>query len=86
MRSPSSVFLGALYVVLLAGSGHAAGPDDPMAPVPPSRYGSIMSGTKSYRPVEPLPWGDVIRRVMPKAKQPDAEQAPQDKQGTKHKH
>ena len=38
---------------------------DPTAPVPPARYESITAGTKSYRPVEPLPWPDVNRRVAP---------------------
>jgi hypothetical protein len=75
------LFLAPFYVAVLAASGHAAGPDDPMAPVPAGRYSSIMSGTKSYRPVEPLPWSDVIRRVMPKAKQSEERQAPQDKSG-----
>jgi hypothetical protein len=82
MHGRSLLFLGGLYVVLLVGSALAAGPADPTAPVPANRYSSIMSGTKSYRPVEPLPWGDVIRRVIPKAKPPQEQQAPQDK----HKH
>jgi hypothetical protein len=38
---------------------------DPGAPVPPVRYESITAGTKSYRPVDPLPWPDVNRRVAP---------------------
>ena len=41
---------------------------NPEASVPPARYSPVISGTKSFRPVEPLPWGDVNRRVMP----PDA--------------
>jgi hypothetical protein len=36
--------------------------------IPPARYSPVLSGSQSYRPVEPLPWGDVNRRVMP----PDA--------------
>jgi len=51
---------------------HAASPDDPGAPAPSARYSPVTSGTKSYRPVEPLPWGDVNRRVTPQAKQPPA--------------
>ena len=43
----------------------ARDPANPAASVPPARYSPIVSGTKSYRPVEPLPWGDVNRRVMP---------------------
>jgi hypothetical protein len=40
-------------------------PDQPVA-VPLTHDNSIMSGTRSYRPVEPMPWGDVNRRVAPK--------------------
>ena len=40
-------------------------PDDP-ARGGPSNYRSITAGTKSYRPVEPLPWGDINRRVAPR--------------------
>lgn len=39
-------------------------PDDP-AIAAPSRYKSITAGTKSYRPVDPLPWGDINRGVAP---------------------
>lgn len=46
----------------------ARDPADPDAGVPPARYSPVISGTKTFRPVEPLPWGDVNRRVMP----PDA--------------
>jgi hypothetical protein len=48
----------------------ALDPANPEAGVPPARYSPVISGTKSYRPVEPLPWGDVNRRVMPKDAQP----------------
>jgi hypothetical protein len=69
-----SLLLGGLLITGFAVGGSAASPDDPRAPVQANRYSPITSGTKSYRPVEPLPWGDVNRRVAPK-------QAPQDKQG-----
>lgn len=46
----------------------ARDPANPNEPVPPAGYRSVVSGTKSFRPVEPMPWGDVNRRVMP----PDA--------------
>jgi hypothetical protein len=39
-------------------------PDKPIA-VPAARYVPLGVGTKSYRPVEPMPWGDVNQRVMP---------------------
>ncbi len=45
----------------------AASPDDPAASVPAERYVGVFKGTRSYRPVEPLPWGDVNRRVDPQA-------------------
>lgn len=41
-----------------------ATPDAPIA-VPSNSYRSIATGIKSYRPVEPLPWGDTNRRVAP---------------------
>jgi hypothetical protein len=75
-------FLAPFYIVVLAVSGHAASPDDPAAAVPANRYSPITLGTKSYRPVEPLPWGDVIRRVMPKAKPREEEPVGQEKQGS----
>lgn len=28
-------------------------------------YEAIYKGTRSYRPVDPMPWGDVNRRVAP---------------------
>jgi hypothetical protein len=40
-------------------------PADPNAPVPPARYAPVIPGTKSYRPVEPVPWGNVNRSVAP---------------------
>jgi hypothetical protein len=39
-------------------------PDQPLAVREP-QYGSVMSGTRTFRPVEPLPWGGVNRRVTP---------------------
>jgi hypothetical protein len=53
-------------LALMAFPAHSASPDAPAAPVPSARYRSVISDTKSYRPVEPLPWGDVNRRVAPK--------------------
>lgn len=59
---------------------------DPSAAVPPSRYSPVISGTKSYRPVAPLPWGDVNRRVMPKDAQPPGAGtvAPKERSGKPH--
>lgn len=46
-------------------------PDDPVA-VRPFRYAPVTSGAQSYRPIEPMPWGDVNRRVAPKGSLPGA--------------
>jgi len=78
---------GALLVLITV--VHAASPDDPGAPAPSARYRPVTSGTKTYRPVEPLPWGDVNRRVAP---QPQQAPAGKDKgttpgqAGPQHKH
>lgn len=34
-----------------------------------ARYSSVTAGLQSYRPVDPLPWGDVNRRVSPQSGQ-----------------
>lgn len=47
-------------------SAVARDPADPDAVIPPARYSPVLSGSQTYRPVAPLPWGDVNRRVMPK--------------------
>ena len=39
-------------------------PDDPVK-VRPYQYDPITRGNQSYRPIDPLPWGDVNRRVAP---------------------
>jgi hypothetical protein len=57
-----------LLTWLSAASAVASDPANPDAAIPPARYSSVLSAGQSYRPVEPLPWGDVNRRVMP----PDA--------------
>jgi hypothetical protein len=65
----------AAWIVLVAISiapAMARDPADPGANVPQTRYSPVISGTKSYRPVEPMPWGDVNRRVTP----PDARSTP----------
>lgn len=68
------LLLSGLLVMAFVPGGQAASPDDPGAPVKADRYSPVTSGTKTYRPVEPMPWGDVNRRVAPK-------QAPKDTQG-----
>ena len=56
-------------------------PDDPEAGGS-SPYQSITAGTTSYRPVEPLSWEDLNRRVAPKGALPPKEQpAPNGKDG-----
>ena len=51
-REPSWPYAGAM-------------PDEPIA-VPAARYVPLGADTKSYRPVEPMPWGDVNQRVAPR--------------------
>ena len=46
-----------LLLAPTASPAKAASPDDPAAPVPAERYVGVLKGTRSYRPVEPLPWG-----------------------------
>ena len=76
VSSMRSIFLILLAVACLtSGFGDsevpawAATPDDPGAKVPPARYSSVMAGTKAFRPVEPMQWGEVNRRVAPKPPQ-----------------
>lgn len=47
-------------------------PSDPGERVPRSTYRSVTEATKSFRPVAPLSWEEMNRRVMPrpKAEQP----------------
>ncbi len=53
-------------------------PNQPVA-VPYAHYGSVMSGTRSFRPVEPLPWGNVNRSVAPEEQStPPADSKPAD--------
>ena len=35
-------------------------------------YDPVDKGTRSYRPVDPMPWGDVNRRVAPEGALPSA--------------
>lgn len=39
-------------------------------------YEAINAGTRSYRPVDPMPWGDVNRRVAPAAVTPPVAPSP----------
>lgn len=73
-----------LLTLVLVSPAMARDPANPGASVPRAGYSPIGSGTKSYRPVEPLPWGDVNRRVMPRDAQPAPDQgkaAPKSKEG-----
>jgi hypothetical protein len=71
-----SFFLGGLLFTRVIAGAQAASPDDPAAPVKANRYSPVTLGTRSYRPVEPLPWGDVNRRVAPRQKPKDKQGAP----------
>lgn len=52
---------------------HSGPMPDEMVGVPSSHYVPIGAGTKSYQPIEPMPWGEVNRRVAP----PNATPKPQ---------
>lgn len=43
-------------------------PSDPGERVPRTTYQSVTAATKSFRPVAPLPWEEMNRRVMPRPK------------------
>jgi hypothetical protein len=62
------LLLSSVALALAAFIARAASPDDPGAPVAASRYEPVISGTKRYRPVDPLPWGDINQRVTPAPK------------------
>ncbi len=51
-------------------------PDEPV-PVPAQTYRSIAAGIKSYRPVEPRPWGEINRQVAPPGAPSSDQQPPQ---------
>lgn len=62
--NPFSTLALAFAALLTSGlAAIAAAPDEAWAP--PTKYTPVTSGSKSYRPVQPLPWGDVNRRVAP---------------------
>jgi len=49
--------------------------------VKPLRYESITKGTRSYRPIEPMAWGDVNSRVAPRGSLPGAPPVPPGRKG-----
>lgn len=55
-------------------------PDDPVK-VKPYTYSPITSGNQSYRPIDPMPWGDMNRRVAPPGSLPGAPPAKGQKGG-----
>lgn len=50
-------------------------PDEPV-PVPAQTYRSVATGLKSYRPVEPRPWGEINRQMAPPGALPPDGQPP----------
>lgn len=58
-------------------------PDQPVA-VPPAHYSSVMNGARSFRPVEPLPWGGVNRSVTPESPPPSSSQPMEGMPGHDH--
>lgn len=47
-------------------ASHRGDPANPRERVPPTRYKSVTRDLQSYRPVEPLTWEELNRRVAPK--------------------
>ena len=82
----SLLLLSSIALALTAWVARAATPDDPEAPAPASAYRPVVSGTKSYRPVEPLPWGAINRRVTPPPKEAPAPDAKGTAPAPQHKH
>ena len=62
---PTRTLSWLLLTWLTAAAAVAHDPANPDIVVPPARYSPVLSGNQSFRPVEPLPWGAVNRRVMP---------------------
>ncbi len=77
------IFGQLLLMAVSISSALARDPANPDAGVAPARYSPVISGTKSYRPVEPLPWGDINRRVMPPEQ---GKAAPKGKEEKSHPH
>lgn len=65
---PTKALILILLTSGLSSPALARDPANPNEPVPSAAYRPVIAGTKSFRPVEPMPWGDINRRVMP----PDA--------------
>jgi len=69
------VFIAVALSTQAAGQTPALGardPSDPLQTVPGVSYRPITSGSKSFRPIDPLPWRGVNDRVAPQP-QPEAE-------------
>lgn len=71
------IFIVALVPALTAWSDagpnwpHSGPMPDEAVQVPLSKYAPLAAGTKSFRPVEPMPWGDVNKRVAPPEPKPE---------------
>ena len=79
MRNRFLLAMGLIHVLTGWGVGegrtdwpHSGPMPDESVKVRPHRYDSIAKGTKSYRPIEPMPWGDVNKRVAPPGSLPGA--------------
>lgn len=51
----------------LPGSFGNRDPSDPSVRVPDTRYEPVTASIKSFRPVDPLPWDELNRRVAPRS-------------------
>lgn len=91
MRAPVWFLIG--VAPLLAAWGdrqlewpHAGpSPDDPGYGTP-SHYSPITAGTKRFRPVEPLSWEELNRRVAPQKKEKNGKDGESPKAAPGHKH
>ncbi len=80
------LLISTMLLLLLAGWGergldwpHAGPMPDEAVAVPAWRYEPIGAGNRSYRPVEPMPWGDINKRVAPPV--PESKPAPAEELG-----
>jgi hypothetical protein len=69
MSLRASLFVTATYLAITLAAGAQPAADDPSAPVPASTYNPVLKGTKTFKPAEPRPWGDINKRVSPLSKQ-----------------
>jgi hypothetical protein len=68
LLSTAIVIAGTAEVVTQPPTLGGRDPSDPSHRVPPITHRPVTSGLRSFRPVEPLPWGGQNQKVTPKPK------------------